>query len=279
MINTKTLEDLLSNTGDMCLKRRAREIVVSLSPQKNETVLDAGCGDGFYLHLLSKLCSARLVGLDDNPKALDLAKSYVKSKKLKLVEGSVMNMPFEDDIFDKIICSEVLEHLPDDVGGLREFKRVLKKGGVLTITVPSHNYPFLWDPVSFILEKVFGTHIKDGFWAGVWNQHIRLYTPEGLIQTVKKSGLKVEEVKVLTHYGLPFNHFLLNLGYRIRKSKTLPGSVTKSLSKFSSDNGGNRDLYHLFLKAVNFIDRLNDREFNLDTSTVGISLVAIKQRA
>ena len=133
--------------------------------------------------------------------------------------------------------------------------------------------------MSFILEKVFGTHIKDGFWAGVWNQHIRLYTPEGLIQTVKKSGLKVEEVKVLTHYGLPFNHFLLNLGYRIRKSKTLPGSVTKSLSKFSSDNGGNRDLYHLFLKAVNFIDRLNDREFNLDTSTVGISLVAIKQRA
>jgi len=279
MINTKILDELLSNTGDMCLKRRAKAIITSLSPKKNEIVLDAGCGDGFYLHLLSKFTNAHLIGLDDNPKALDLAKNYVKSKRLKLVEGSVMKMPFNNNKFDKIICSEVLEHLPDDVGGLREFKRVLKKGGVLAITVPSHNYPFLWDPVSFILENVFGTHITNGFWAGVWNQHIRLYTPDGLIQAVKKSGLKVEEVKVLTHYGLPFNHFLLNLGYKIRKSKTLPRNITKSLSKFSSDDGGSRDLYHLLLKAVNFIDRFNDKEFSVDTSTVGISLVAIKQRA
>ena len=133
MINTKILDELLSNTGDMCLKRRAKAIITSLSPKKNEIVLDAGCGDGFYLHLLSKFTNAHLIGLDDNPKALDLAKNYVKSKRLKLVEGSVMKMPFNNNKFDKIICSEVLEHLPDDVGGLREFKRVLKKGGELAI--------------------------------------------------------------------------------------------------------------------------------------------------
>ena len=276
MINTKKMDDLLSNTGDMCLKRRAREIIIALSPKKDDIVLDAGCGDGFYLHLLSELTGAQLVGLDDNPKALKLARSYVRSKKLKLIEGDVMRMPFEKNKFDKIICSEVLEHLPDDVSGLKEFKRVSKKGGILTITVPSANYPFLWDPVSFVLEKFFKTHIKEGFWAGVWNQHIRLYTPDSLVRTVEKSGLKVEKIKVLTHYGLPFNHFLLNIGYRIRRSKTVPGNITKSLSKFSTDRWNSRDLYHMLLEIVKLIDRLNDKEFSLDAPTVGIFLVAKK---
>ncbi len=273
MINLTKLDQLLANTGDMCLKRRAREIVLAVDPKKTDKVLDAGCGDGFYLHLLANLTQAQLVGLDDNPKALDLARKYVSSKKLKLVEGDVLKMPFKNNSFDKIICSEVLEHIPDDVKGLKEFTRVLKPEGIVAITVPSHNYPFLWDPVNWVLEKLFHTHFQDGFWAGVWNQHRRLYTPKLLKEIVNKSGLKVVNIKCLTHYGLPFNHFLLNIGYNIRKSSKIPSPITGSINKFSPGRSG---LYQAFLKLINFIDQLNDKKFSLDTNTVGIYIKAKK---
>ncbi len=217
-----------------------------------------------------------MVGIDDNPKALDLAKKYVKYKKLKLIEGDVLNMPFSNNSFDKIICSEVLEHLPDDVLGLSEFKRILKPGGKISITVPSHNYPFLWDPINWLLEKIFNTHFKDGFWAGVWNQHIRLYTPESLYTAVEKAGLKVEKIKVLTHHGLPFNHYLLNIGYNIRKSTFVPKTVTSSLNKFSDNPSDYKDVYHKILEFVNRLDKKNNSAFSLQTPTVGISLLATK---
>ncbi len=275
MLDKKLLDKLLFNTGDMCLKRRAKEIVLSLDPKPNEVVLDAGCGDGFYLHLLSNLSKAKLVGLDDNPKALALAKNYVRSNKLKLVEGDVTKMPFKAGSFDKVICSEVLEHLPDDVAGLKEFKRIIKKGGKIAITVPSHNYPLLWDPVNWLLEHLFNFHFKNGFWAGVWNQHIRLYTPQSLVSAVESAGLTVNKIKVITNRGIPFNHFLLNIGYNIRKSKLFPKTITTTLNKFTSETKPD-NWYQQLLNFIKYIDGYNDREFSLSTPTVGIFIEAQK---
>lgn len=274
MLDTGKLNRLLTNTGDMCLKRRAKEVILGLNPQPRDRILDAGCGDGFYLHLLSQLTPASLTGLDDNPKALDLARGYVKSSRLKLVTGDVMKLPFKKSSFNKIICSEVLEHLADDVGCLREFRRVLAPGGTLAITVPSHNYPFLWDPINWLLERLFGIHFKDGFWAGVWNQHLRLYTPRSLQLAVKAAGLKIKTTKVLTRYGLPFNHLLLNIGYRLRKSALLPTAFSASLSKFSSPPQSG--FYQLFLNFVNRLDKLNDRPLSINSPGVGIFLAATK---
>ena len=87
-------------------------------------------------------------------------------------------LPFKAEFFDKVMMSEVAEHLPDDVKGLKEVKRLLKKAGILILTVPNHNYPFFWDPLNWTLEHFWGTHIKSGFWSGLWNQHLRLYKPD-----------------------------------------------------------------------------------------------------
>ena len=270
------LGSLLENTGDLCLKRRSREIITGLAPRNNHKVLDAGCGDGFFLHLLSKTTGSELTGLDDNPKALALAKKYVKSKKMKLINGDVLNMPFKDNTFDRIICSEVLEHLPNDIVGLKEFKRVLKKGGLVAITVPCKNYPFLWDPINWLLEHAIGFHIKNGFWAGLWNQHFRLYTPDTLKKAVTDAGLTIVDIKTVTHYCLPFNHYLLNLGYRLRKSDLVSMSTEKSLSKFSDTRPSEKGLYQRFLDFANYVDRFNDRNFSLDSSAVGVFLLARK---
>lgn len=256
---TKRLDSLLTNTGDMALKRRARRIIEELEPADGDRILDVGCGDGFYLHLLSNLgMKLKLTGVDFDENALASARKNLKGKKIKLVQADLMKkLPLKVDSFDKIVMSEVVEHLPDDIKGLKEVRRVLKKGGTLVVTVPNHNYPFFWDPVNWVLEHLFATHIKDGFWAGIWNQHKRLYTPKEIKKVLEKSGFKVEAVESLTYWCLPFNHNLLHLGARMLYGGSFSPNISSTISKYET-NPKRPFLIDLFFKLVNGVDKLND---------------------
>ncbi|MBA7660120.1 2-methoxy-6-polyprenyl-1,4-benzoquinol methylase [subsurface metagenome] len=276
-MDEKKLASLLVKTGDMALKRRARIIVEELAIKEGEKILDCGCGDGFYLQLISRLNkTCTLFGLDFNEQGLARARANLGEFKALLTLGDIASLPFRDNSFDKIILSEILEHLPNDFQALKEVKRILKKGGVLLITVPNHNYPFLWDPINKTLEFLFKKHIQSGFWAGLWNMHLRLYFPGELKELVRKAGLKMVKVKELTHYCLPFNHFFLNAMARLLYRGTLPASITQDINKFALG----RKQENLFVKGiyrlVNGIDRLNNKTF-LNKSTVCIFLRAEKK--
>jgi ubiquinone/menaquinone biosynthesis C-methylase UbiE len=274
MVDQKKLELLLAKTGDMCLKRRAKLVINELDPQKKDTILDVGCGDGYYSFLLSRLGEFNITGVDSDKQALTIAKRQIGKKNVQFVVGDVLKLPFKTGSFNKLVCSEVLEHLPDDKKGLQEMYRVLKKNGTLYITVPHWNYPFFWDPVNYVLQRVFNTHVKSGFWSGVWNFHVRLYHVGELKKVVKAAGFKIEKVECLTHYGLPFNHYITNIGFRLRTSSTLPNTVKDSMSKFSPDNKKNWFIW--VLDFINWADKRNDRKFNENVSTVGIFLKARK---
>lgn len=278
MIDERKLEFILAKTGDMCLKRRAKLLLKELDPNPDDKILDVGCGDGYYLYLLSNLGNFNLTGIDSDKKALIAANIQVKNKNMKLILEDIMSMPFKDESFDKIICSEVLEHLDNDKSALIEMKRVLKKNGVLCITVPHWNFPFFWDPVNYVLQRVLKTHIKNGFWSGVWANHVRLYRVGELKKVVRAAGFKIEKVECLTHYGLPFNHYLTNIGFRLRTSKKLSKSVRDSMSKFSnpSSDGAKKTWFSHVLALINWLDRRNDKKFAYNVSTVGIFLKARK---
>src|SRR3989344_5232920 len=148
-----SLKHLLANTGDMALKRRAKRIMAELYPKRGEKIIDIGCGDGYYLHLLSHLSISdlHLSGTDYDVKGLDKTKRNLDNPKIKIYSGDLMKkLPFENNSFDKAIMSEVTEHLPNDVKGLKEVYRILKPGATLCLTVPHANYPFLWDPINKI---------------------------------------------------------------------------------------------------------------------------------
>lgn len=272
----KKVEKLLTNTGDMALKRRAGLIIGELSPQNGDNILDVGCGDGYYLHLLSKLgIKLKLTGTDFDPNALASAKRNLKGKNIKLFQADLMKkLPFENSSFDKVVMSEVTEHLPNDVKGLKEIKRILRPGGVLVLTVPNANYPILWDPVNWILEHLFGTHIKTGFWAGIWNQHIRLYKPEKIKKVVEKAGYKIETVKALTWWCLPFNHNLLHFMARILYGGGFSAEVANSVSKF--EGGRQRPvIIDTAFRFVNVFDRVNDL-YQTKSGGVGVLVKGIK---
>ncbi len=254
------LNVLLQNTGDMALKRRATRIVTEINARPGDKIIDIGCGDGYYLHLLSNLDVPRLQlsGTDYDILGLEKTKTNLKGKKIKIFPGDLMKrLPFKNNSFDKAVMSEVAEHLPDDVKGLREVNRILKSGGVLCLTVPHANYPFLWDPVNWLLEALFFTHFKSGFLAGIWNQHIRLYRPNDIKKVVEAAGFKVEKLESLTYWCLPFNHFLVNLVARFLHRQYVKGTPNQSLNKFTIFPTRSW-LLNVAFKIANLVDKLND---------------------
>lgn len=282
-MNTKSLsvsniDKLLSNTGDMALKRRAREILIGLNIKEGERILDLGCGDGYYLHILSNTkIKLSLVGSDFDPPALEAAKRNLKGKKIPLHFGDLMKkLPFKDNYFDKIVMSEVAEHLPDDIKCLKEVRRVLKPGGILCLTVPNHKYPFLWDPINWTLEHLTGKHIANGFFAGLWNKHIRLYTISQLNRVLSRSGFKTLEIKALTVWSLPFNHNIVHLGARLLHSGKLSKENASSINKFETKKVNRPWYVRMYFFTVNTVDKLNDIFPNRTETGVGIFAKATK---
>ena len=113
-------------------ERATRKLVERYAPQ-GAPILDAGCGTGLNLRNMP----AGSVGMDINPRNLELVASRLPGHRVVL--GDVEAMPFEDDSFGAVVCTEVLEHVPDPSTALREIARVLRSGGVLIGSVPARS--------------------------------------------------------------------------------------------------------------------------------------------
>ena len=92
--------------------------------------------------------------------------------------ASATRLPFRDGTFDKIVCTEVLEHIPDDKGSISEMLRVLKPGGLIAISVPAYRP-----------EKVFWTVSWD-YWHSPGG-HIRYYRPGEMLAALQSTGLEI----------------------------------------------------------------------------------------
>ena len=257
IVKLKTLE-LLENVGDMSLKRRARKIIEELDLKDGDEVLDLGCGDGYYLYFLSNLpLKLKLIGFDHDPIVLANARKNLSSKKIKLIRGDIFKLPFKDNSVQKIIMTEVLEHVEDDKRALQEIFRVLKPKGVLVITVPSLDYPFLWDPINWVLQRMFDTHISGtGFWAGIWARHARLYQTKEMVSLMKKQKFNIEKIEEITSRAIPFNHHLINLVARFLYDLKPPSEMSDPISKFK--NVKKPLLIRTAFFMINMFDKLND---------------------
>ncbi|MBI5034289.1 MAG: class I SAM-dependent methyltransferase [Chloroflexi bacterium] len=280
-INEEKLNQVLSHVGDMGLKHRVRTILEYLAIQPGDVVLDCGCGDGFYLSALGALFNCKVYGIDhDWSLLIPAAQRLIKEQQLAM-QGNIFHLPFAGECFDKIIFSEVLEHLPDESGALREIARVLKPQGTLAITVPNHNYPLFWDPLNKMREALgLGHFSKDrGFLGGIWAMHLRLYYPNELRQVLEKAGYRVCAMKGLVHYCLPFTHNILYFGKAI-VFRFLPhsSSVRDSMDKFAWQKSERSTFnpIHLLQAMVNTIDRFNDGFDSLTESSMCLAAQATR---
>ncbi len=96
-------------------------------------ILDAGCGTGLNLRHLP----VGSTGIDINPRNVALLRRRLPTHPV--VEGDIEAMPFVDDSFATVLCTEVLEHVPDPAAAIHEFRRVLRPDGVLIGSVPARS--------------------------------------------------------------------------------------------------------------------------------------------
>ncbi len=206
------LKNILKNEIDPAFACRAEFILKAVEKQKPKKILDAGCGRGFYLKALSLYQFPKEIhGIDINDNYLKIARKISDDKRIIIKRSSIYSLPYQKHYFDFVIASEILEHLTDDLKALAEIKRVLKPNGLLAITIPNYNFPFLWDPINWILMNFFNTHINKKIWwlAGIWADHERLYDIDKLKKLMSKTGFKIKKIEKTIHWCWPFSHFLL----------------------------------------------------------------------
>jgi len=119
---------------------REHKILAELNKlKKTESFLDVGCAQGFYLSLALEK-TKKCFGIDVPPHFITQAKKTGAT----CVVGSAEKMPYKNNSFDVVLCTEVLEHVPNWKKAVKEIKRVLKKNGRAIITVPLEKKSLFW---------------------------------------------------------------------------------------------------------------------------------------
>ncbi len=116
------------------LRLRARMIFKNL-PKEKKQMLDAGSGSGIYSFSLAQYIQS-ITAIDLESDKIDYAKSINIFNNINFSVGDLCCLKQNDESFDLIICSDVIEHIKDDRKDFSELARVLKKAGTLLITVP-----------------------------------------------------------------------------------------------------------------------------------------------
>jgi len=105
-------------------------------------VLEAGCGVGAQTIMLAKNSpQAHITSIDISQESIKQARDLIEKNGFKNVEfqtADLFNLPFEDESFDHVFVCFVLEHLQDPIAALKSLKRVLKKGGSITVIEGDH---------------------------------------------------------------------------------------------------------------------------------------------
>jgi ubiquinone biosynthesis O-methyltransferase len=164
--------------GKMYHKERQKSVLKSLNLQKKDTVLDAGCGEGFFSIKISKECK-KVYGVDIAKTAFQ--KNNTKKGNVIFKKMNIERLEFPDEFFDKITCVETIEHVlnPDKV--LKECHRVLKKDGIFVIS-----YPFINKTLMNKFELIFKK--REGL---IIPEHLNEWEYDEALDHFKKNGFKV----------------------------------------------------------------------------------------
>ena len=148
------------------LKSFVARIVADLKRRRPE-ILDIGCGTGANLEMLAEFGEAQ--GVDVSAEAL----AFCRTRGLDHVrQGEAEQLPYEDSKFDLVTALDVVEHLDDDLSGLKEMRRVLHPHGRALIFVPA--FMFLWG-------------VQDDI-----SNHRRRYTLSGIKSVLQSAGFELE---------------------------------------------------------------------------------------
>ncbi len=138
------------------LHAHVRRALDGMNPSGGLKVLDAGCGTGGLIRRMTvERPSWQWAGADLSPLALEFARRRCPPGT-DLREAAVTALPWSDGAFDAVVSADVLYHVDDDAGALREFFRVLRPGGRLVINVPAYRWLWSYHDVTVHSRRRYG---------------------------------------------------------------------------------------------------------------------------
>ena len=156
-----------------------------LTIDKGTRILDIGCGEGRHTLTACQYPDTICVGADfgfnpllETQKKIGFHRHFgdIQCRQVDLSCMDITCMPFKDNSFDIVICSEVLEHINDDTRAISELFRILKPGKTLAISVPR----FWPEKICWMLSDEY---------ANTDMGHVRIYRKKPLIEKIKSFGL------------------------------------------------------------------------------------------
>ena len=175
------------------------------------SLLDVGCGEGYWLKFLSERTYLQLSGSDVSQNRINLSKKNINNGKISLSVDDIRELPYESKEFDQVTALEVLEHVPEWQKGLDELIRVASKRVIITVPynqklkyevcpdcggkayIDGHLNSFTEDDFQNINEKVSFEGLQHPL-----NYYIKRALKEILIKTQKKAGINNEKSSAST---------------------------------------------------------------------------------
>ncbi len=157
-----------------------------LTIRPGDRILDIGCGSGRHTAAAYRIKGVRVTGADLNLNDLREARERLRLHDRwgehgggvwSLTAADATRLPFADACFDLVVCSEVLEHIPDDSMAMAEMVRVLKPGQPLVVSVPR----FLPERICWALSDDY-VNANQG--------HVRIYRETALIDRLQRTGIR-----------------------------------------------------------------------------------------
>lgn len=161
-------------------------------------ILEIGSGGG---HVLAMFRRSQLVANDVSGVFLDTARKNLEGYDAEFVKGEVTKVGFDASSFDRIICTEVLEHVKEPEPILEEIARLLRPGGHAVITVPN-------DPLILGLKRVVritpvGWLLRNRIEWGGDKYHLHTWTPRQFRRVLQRVGFRVDEYRAAPFDQLP----------------------------------------------------------------------------
>ena len=157
---------------------KAAHVLEYLRPSSGDKILDIGCGLGFFLNTLAR-SGVRGFGMDFSQKSLTLAKEMTSGL---FAQGDAQVLPYRDNSFDKIIFTDVIEHVFDDRAALQEIVRISKPGAMIALVTPGTRGRLANTSWRTLYHDEEGTPEYD---------ERPGYTPEELTDLMKGAGIRV----------------------------------------------------------------------------------------
>jgi len=196
-------EKRYAKTNNMLLKhlgnQRMDVIIRMLNCINTDAVLDVGCGDGT---LIKKIDAGEIVGIDASRTAVAIAKRKLKNKKNAIIKlENAEKMRFPKNRFDKIACTEVLEHTSNPRKVINEIRRVVKRNGLAVISVPNEKNV---ERIKTLLKRIRLFDMFFGRLSGSCSEEWHIHNfDKKMFKKLVSGKFKIIETKSLPNFLIP----------------------------------------------------------------------------